>query len=692
MSRTTKEPLVRTYPPSPRGDVVDTYHGTAVPDPYRSLEADDAPDTLAWLDAQRALTESHLAGLPERDAFRRRLAELWDFARATPPERRGDWLFFQRHDGLQHQAVLYRQPIGGDREPEVVLDPNALSADGTTALVSTSLSDDGRYLAYNLAEGGSDWQVVRVLDVEQGVDLPDEVRWCKFTAAAWLPDGSGFYYARYPAPEEVPGAPPSTHQRVFLHRLGTSQDQDVLVYARPDAPDLGFHPIVSEDGAYLFLHVWEGSDERNRLYVREQRERADAPFVRLLDAHDAMYHLLGNDGPVLYLLTDAGAPNGRIVAIDAGRPGRDAWRELVPEGPAAIDSVTLVGDTFLVRRLHHAHHRLERYALDGTPAGAVPLPAAGAVGEPIGRRRDDRAFATFESFLHPPTVLEVDAASGAVSAFHRPTVAFDAGPYETRQVFVTSRDGARVPVFVTHARDLAMDGSHPTLLYGYGGFSVNMTPTFDPSRLAWLERGGVYAHAILRGGQEYGDAWHRAGMLLHKQNVFDDFIAAAQGLVEAGFTRPERLAIQGRSNGGLLVAACMTQRPDLFGAVHAGVPVIDMLRYHRFTAGRYWVSEYGNADEDAEQFAALLAYAPLQRLRPGTTYPATIVTTADGDDRVVPMHARKFVAALQHADAGRNPLLLRADTRAGHGLGKPMYKVIEEQGDVLAFLWTALHA
>jgi prolyl oligopeptidase len=669
--------------------VVDDYHGTLVPDPYRSLEDDDDPATRKWTAEQAALAEAYLATLPERDGFRRRLAELWDYARVTPPVRRGGWLFFERNDGLQPQPVLYRQPVDGG-EPLVVLDPNALSEDGTVALVSYSPSDDGRYLACNLSSGGSDWQTIRVLEVATGEALPDELRWCKFTSAAWKPDGSGFYYARYPAPGEVPDAAPSTHQRVCFHALRTDQRDDPIVHARPAEPNLGFHPVVAEGGDYLFLELWTGASARSGLAYRPL-EPEGAPLVPLLDVDQALYQLLGNDGPLLYLLTDLGAPLGRIVAIDLRKPQRSAWRELVPEGEDAIEDAAMIGDGFVVNALHHARHRLARFALDGSPLGEVPLPGLGSLTDLRGRRRDPELFATFSSFLHAPSVLRIDPDTGESRAYHRSQVGFDPSAFETRQVFVESRDGTRLPLFLTHARGLETSGAHPTLLYGYGGFNVSMTPTFSPSRLAWLERGGVYAHAVLRGGREYGDAWHVAGMGQRKQNVFDDFLACAQWLVEAGYTRPERLAIEGRSNGGLLVAACLTQRPELFGAVHCAVPVIDMLRFQRFTAGRFWTAEYGNAEEDPEAFANLLAYGPLHRLQPGTAYPATIVTTADFDDRVVPLHARKFVAALQHADAGRSPLLLRVDGKAGHGFGKPTYKLIEETGDVLAFLWHALH-
>lgn len=708
----------RRYPRARRDDTVDVYHGIAVTDPYRWLEDDADPDTRAWLAAQEALASASLQGLPERARLHQRLTELWDHARRGAPERRGDLLVFHHNDGLQAQPILYRQRDGA--EAEVLLDPNRLSDDGTTALVTTSVSRDGALLAYSLSEAGSDWQRVQVLRTCDGERFTDELRWCKFTGLAWDDTGDGFYYARYPAPGEVPDAPPSTHQRLYYHRVGTPQGDDVLVYARPDAPGLGFHPTVSDDGRYLFVHGWDGTDRRNRVYYRDLRTGGE--MVRLLDAHDARYEVLGNDGPVLYLLTDKDAPNGRIVALEPTRPAPACWHELVPEGDDAIASARMVADRFVVVYLHHAHHRVALFDRDGRAAGAVALPGMGTVTELTGERDDHEAFITFQSTLQPASVLRLDVApAGRTTSpddpdatpdaprdapgdaaeapaglaarshvFHQARVRFDAHAFETSQVFVTARDGARLPLFLTHRRDLPLHGDHPTLLYGYGGFSVAMTPTFAPSRIAWLERGGVYAQAVLRGGGEYGEAWHEGGMRERKQQVFDDFIAAAEWLIEAGYTRPDRLAIEGRSNGGLLVAACLTQRPELFGAVHCGVPVIDMLRYHRFTAGRYWIPEYGNAEADPTQFRTLLAYAPLHNLRRGTRYPPTLVTTADTDDRVVPLHARKFTAALQAADAGEGPQLLRVERSAGHGFGKPTTKLIDEGSDVLAFLWEVL--
>lgn len=677
------------YPPARKEDIVEEYHGVAVADPYRWLEDPEAPETRAWVQAQNELTRRFIDELPIRARLEERLTALWNYPKYSVPRRKGERYFWQKNDGLQNQAVLYRQ---SDLEaaPEMVLDPNRLSEDGTVALFNQSYSKDGRLLAYSLSQSGSDWQTIYVRDVDAGADFDDEIKWCKFTNAAWKHDRSGFYYARYPAPGEMPEAPPSTHQRLYFHRLGAAQAEDELIYARPDAPNLGFDPLITEDGRYLILHVWESTDRRNRVYYR--LVESDADFIRLIDVMEAKYHFIDNDGPIFYFETDLAAENGRIIAIDVTQPDPEKWREIVPETKEAISFATMVNDQFVVARLHHAHHRLYLYNQDGTEAGEVTLSAPGAVVELSGRRQDREMFINFQSFLYPPTIFRYDFETAVLETIHQPDIDFDTGQYETNQIFYTSKDGTRVPMFVTHKKGLTLDGQNPTLLYGYGGFNISLPPAFAVTKLAWLEMGGVYAQANLRGGTEYGEAWHQAGMLENKQNVFDDFIAAAEWLIDNAYTKPEKLAVEGRSNGGLLVAACLLQRPDLYGAVHCAVPVIDMLRYHKFTAGRYWVAEYGNAEENPDHFQFLMAYSPLHNVREGVAYPPLLITTADTDDRVVPMHAKKFAAALQAADAGANPLLLRVETRAGHGMGKPTRKLIEEASDVYAFLWSILNS
>jgi prolyl oligopeptidase len=555
------------------------------------------------------------------------------------------------------------------------------------------VSTDGRWLAYATSRGGSDWRTWRVRDVSTGEDLPDLVEWSKFSEAAWRVDGSGFYYARYATPE--PGQDyvgVNYNQQLYFHRLGDAPAQDALVYERPDQKEWGFDPRVTDDGRYLILHVWQGTDTRNRLFYQDV---AGGPVVELIPELEAGYHFVDNEGTVFYFRTDLDALRGRLIAIDVTRPARDNWQTIVPEGEDVLEMVKMVNGQFIAVYLHHAHHQLKRFDVRGAWLGDVPLPAPGSIAPAgydlnlNGGRADDELLYAVHSFLYPVTVYRYDFKRGEADVLFAPPLNFDARPYVTRQVFATSRDGTRVPMFVTHKRGLDFDGRHPTLLYGYGGFNISVTPGFAVSRLVWLEMGGVLAIANLRGGGEYGEAWHKAGSLRHKQNVFDDFIACAEYLVSERVTSPARLAIQGASNGGLLVGACMTQRPELFGAALPAVGVMDMLRFHKFTIGWAWVSDYGSAD-DPEQFQTLHAYSPLHSLKPGTRYPATLITTADHDDRVVPGHSFKFAAALQTAQAGDAPALIRIQVKAGHGLGKPTAILIEEQTDLWAFLVKAL--
>jgi prolyl oligopeptidase len=671
------------YPPARQADVVEDYHGTLVSDPYRWMEDPDDPEVLDWVAAQNRLTREYIDG-PTRERIEQRLTKLWNYPRYSLPYRKGERYFFWKNDGLQNQSVLYVQE-GLEGEPRVLLDPNRLSPDGTIAVAGISISQDGSLLAYRLSESGSDWQTIHIREVNSGLDYPEVLQWCRFAGIAWKPDNSGFYYDRYPEPGVVPEAERKYHNRVFWHQLGTPQAEDRLVYERPDNKELGFAPIVTDDGQYLILHVWHGTDEQNRIYYRPVA--SDGSFVRLLDEADAGYYFIDNDGPVFYFQTDLEAPRGRIIAIDTDRPDRDRWREIVPQTERVLAFVTMVNDQFVTAYLEDAHHRLFVYDRNGRPVREIDLPTIGSIAGLSGRREDPFMFFGFQSFLYPRTIFRYDLVTGERSLFHAPEIDFDPDRYETRQVFVTSKDGTRVPMFLTHRKNLELNGENPTLLYGYGGFKISLTPSFSIPRLVWLEQGGVFALANLRGGGEYGEEWHRAGMLANKQNVFDDFIAAAEWLIAAGYTQTSRLAILGRSNGGLLVAACMVQRPDLFGAVVCGVPVIDMLRYHRFTIGKYWAGEYGNAEENPDHFRFLYAYSPLHNVQPGTTYPPTLVTTADTDDRVVPAHAKKFVATLQAADTGENPILLRVETKAGHGHGKPTTKVIQEWSDIYGFLF-----
>lgn len=681
------EERVYTYPSARMADIVDDYHGTLVTDPYRWLEDPDAPETKEWVEAENGLTFSYLSAIEVRDTIEGRLTQLWNYPRYSLPRKEGERYFYWKNDGLQNQSVLYVQETL-DGESRVLIDPNQLSEDGTVEVSTTAYSEDGTLLAYGLSGGGSDWQKVKILDVSTGEDSPDLLRWCKFTSIAWAHDNTGFYYDRFPEEDTVPEEDRNNYNRVYWHELGAPQSEDTLVYERPDNKELGFSSEITEDGRYHVLHVWHGTDRKNRVYYRELG--GTGSFVRLLDEADAGYFFVDNDRSVFYFQTDLAAPRGRIIAIDTENAGRDQWTEIVPEQPDVLSYVRMINNQFVVAYMRNAHHQLRIFNVDGTAAGDIELPTLGSVNGISGEREDTEMFISFTSFLYPTTAFRYDFKTSQLSVYRQPEISFDRSNYETKQVFYTSGDGTQVPMFLTHRKGLELDGNNPTLLYGYGGFKISLTPSFSISRLVWLENGGVFALANLRGGGEFGEQWHQAGMLSKKQNVFDDFISAAQWLIEQGYTSTPRLAITGGSNGGLLVAACLVQRPDLFGAVVCRVPVIDMLRYHRFTVGRYWTGEYGNAEKDPEHFKFLYEYSPLNNVKKGITYPPTLVTSADTDDRVVPSHAKKFVATLQAADKGENPILIRVETKAGHGHGKPTTKIIEEWGDIYAFLFNTL--
>jgi len=676
-----------TYPETRRDPIVEVYHGVEVADPYRWLEDADSAATQAWVAQQNALTEGFLNKIATRERIQSRLTELINYPRYSSPSKHGDRYFFWKNDGLQNQSVLYVQKTP-DAEPRVVINPNALSADGTVAVTTAAVSWDGRLLAYGLSRSGSDEQEVKVRDIDTDRDREETLQWCRFTTIAWKHDGSGFFYSRFPDPNTVDPEDRMNYNRLYWHALGTPQSSDKLVYERPDSKELGFAPAITEDGRYLVVYVYHGTDPRNRVYYRPLD--SDASFVKLLDEADAKYEFLGNQGATFYFMTDLETPRGRVVAIDLDRPTRADWETVIPEGSDVIDYAGLIGGHLVVAYMHDVHHRLKVHHLDGRYVRDIALPDLGTVGSLSGHQDDSEMFFTFTSFLYPSTSFRYDFRSSELSVLHEPEVDFDTSDYETEQIFCTSKDGTRVPMFITHRKGLKLDGDNPALLYGYGGFNINIKPRFSTSTLAWLEAGGIYAQANMRGGSEYGETWHQAGMLDKKQNVFNDFIAAAEWLIDNDYTRPQKLAIRGGSNGGLLVAACMLQRPDLYGAVICQVPVTDMLRYHKFTVGRYWVPEYGNAEADREQFEYLYAYSPLHNVKTGSTYPPILITSADTDDRVVPSHAKKFAATLQDKAAGPNPILLRVETKAGHGGGKPVSKTIEEQADIYAFLFDIL--
>lgn len=671
------------YPPShPDPTVVDFYHGQAVPDPYRWLEDLDSEQTRAWIEAQNRLTFDYLQRIPARQRLLERLRQLWNYEKYSQPFKEGNRYFYFKNDGLQNQSVLYTQE-SLEGEARVLLDPNTLSEDGTVALSGIAISRDGRYLAYGLSRSGSDWQEWKVRDIETGEDLPDHLRWIKFSGASWTLDGQGFFYSRYDEP--APGSEYESanyFQKLYYHRLGTPQSEDLLVYHRPDQKEWGFAGGVTEDGDYLIISVWRGTDPKNLLFYKDLRDPS-SPVVELIREFQAEYAFVGNDGSRFWLLTDLQAPRRRLVAIDLDNPGQ--LQEVIPEAEETLQGVSLIHNQFVAFYLKDAHTQIRTFALDGTYLGEIPLPGLGSASGFGGKRHDTETFYTFTSFTTPPTIYRYDFTSGRSTLFRQPQVDFDPQAYEVQQVFYASQDGTRIPMFLVHRRGLARTGDHPTLLYGYGGFGISLTPSFSVGLVAWLEMGGVYAQPSLRGGGEYGEAWHQAGTKLNKQKVFDDFIAAAEWLMANGYTNPSKLAIAGGSNGGLLVGACLTQRPDLFAAALPAVGVFDMLRFHKFTIGWAWISEYGSP-EDPEEFKALYAYSPLHNLKPGTAYPATLITTADHDDRVVPAHSFKFAAALQAAQGGSQPILIRIDTKAGHGAGKPTTKLIEETADRWAFL------
>lgn len=673
-----------SYPLTAKTNQTEVCHGIEVTDSYRWLEDDRAPATAAWVEEQNVLTRRYLDAIPERAGIQKRLTELWNYEKYSVPSKRGGRYFFSRNSGLQNQGVLYTAATL-DAEPSILLDPNALSAEGTIALSGTAVSEDGQWLAYGLAASGSDWQEWRVRNIQTGQDLPDLLRWVKFSGASWTKDNRGFFYSRYDEPTEAQKLTKvNEFQKLFYHRVGTDQSQDTLVYHRPDHKEWGFGGYATDDGQYLIIAVTHGTDPRNRVFYKDLAQ-PNSDVVELLNEFDASYDFVGNDGPVFWFKTDLQAPRARLIAIDTRNPARANWREIIPQAAETLEGVRLVGNRFIASYLKDAHSQVKVFNLDGSLERQLDLPGIGSASGFSGRREDTETFYSFTSFSVPGRIYRYSIPTGESRLWRQPQVAFAPDDFETHQVFAQSRDGTRIPIFITHRKGLPKNGTAPTLLYGYGGFNISITPSFSPANLAWMDMGGIYAVATLRGGGEYGEDWHQAGTKLQKQNVFDDFIAAAQWLIDNRYTAPRRLAIAGGSNGGLLVGACLTQRPDLFGACLPAVGVLDMLRFHLFTIGWAWKSDYGSA-ENPDEFRALYAYSPYHNLRPNTRYPATLITTADHDDRVVPAHSFKFAARLQECNAGPNPTLIRIETRAGHGAGKPTAKIIEEAADRWAFL------
>ena len=675
-------PLV--YPKAKTVDQVDDYHGTKVADPYRWLEDTDSPDTLAWVEAENKLTFSYLDQIPYRGAIHNRLEKLWNYERFSVPEQQGGRYFYQHNNGLQNQNVLLVAE-SLNAEPRLLLDPNTLSSDGTVALAGTAISDDGKRMAYGTAASGSDWMEWHVRDVDTGKDLPDLIKWVKFSGASWTKDGKGFFYSRYDEPKEgtvMRGA--NYFQKLYYHVVGTAQADDKLIYERPDNKELGFSGGVTDDGHYLVISVWQGSSPKNRLYYKDLKQ-PNAQVIKLLDDFDAQYQFVDNDGPVFWIQTDLDAPRGRLIAIDTRHPERADWKTVVAQGADKLESATVVNNQFLLGYLKDARTEVRVHDLKGAFLHNVDLPGIGTASGFGGKRTDKETFYSFTSFVTPTTIYRYDPQAAKSSIFRQPKVDFDPSKYETKQVFYNSKDGTRVPMFLTYKKGLKLDGQNPTLLYAYGGFDISLTPAFSVPNVVWLEMGGVYAQPNLRGGGEYGEDWHLAGTKGKKQNVFDDFIAAAEWLIANKYTSTPKLAIRGGSNGGLLIGACITQRPDLYGATLPEVGVMDMLRFHKFTIGWAWTSDYGSSD-NAEDFKWLYAYSPLHNLKPGTKYPPTLILTSDHDDRVVPGHSFKFAATMQADQAGPAPVLIRVQTKAGHGAGKPISKIIDETADKWAFV------
>jgi len=685
------EPSVKTsnvmkYPETERVDHVDVYHGVKVADPYRWLEDDvrESKDVAKWVEDQNAVTFGYLNEIPERPYINKLLTKLWNYEKFNSPFKAGGRYYYYYNSGLQNQYVLYVQD-SLDSEPRVLMDPNTWSEDGTVALSGTAFSSDGRYVAYGVQEAGSDWRKWKIREIDSGRVLDDELEWIKFNSPVWSKDGNGFFYARYPEPsEDAEFQALNLNMKVYYHRVGSPQSRDVLVYEYPSEPEWGYGCDVSEDGRYLVMTVWKGTDDKYRIVYRDLQEPYGLP-VELISTFDNEYTFVGNDGPVFFFKTDLEAPLRRLIAIDTRKPEKENWKEIIPQTKETLRGVGLVGNTFVASYLKDAKTQVNIHSMRGEFIREVEFPDIGSASGFGGKRNDTETFYTFNSFAIPPSIYRYDIITGKSEPFRKANVKFNPDDYETKQVFYESKDGTKIPMFIVHRKGIKLDGTNPTLLYGYGGFNIPLPPRFSITRLGWMELGGVYAVANLRGGGEYGATWHKAGTKLQKQNVFDDFIAASEWLIDEGYTSKKKLAIQGGSNGGLLVGACLTQRPDLFGACLPAVGVMDMLRFHKFTAGRFWVDDYGSAD-DPEEFKALRAYSPYHNIKDGVSYPPTLVTTADTDDRVVPGHSFKFAAQLQASQAGSSPVMIRIETKAGHGAGKPTAKIIEEYTDEWSFL------
>src|SRR5580704_7518374 len=678
------QPTQFKYPAAPANDQIDDYNGVKVADPYRPLENPDSPESRQWIEAENKITFDFLKTIPERDGITKRLTEVWDYERFGVPFKEKDRYFFSKNSGLQNQNVLFTAANFSEK-PRVLFDPNLLAQDGTVALADAEVTDDAKLMAYGLATAGSDWQQWKVRDVATGKDRQDLIDWVKFSNVSWKKDASGFFYSRYDKPDEKNKLRSQVYNhKLFFHQLGTPQSQDKLIYERTDQKEWLFNAGVTDDGRYLIITVQRGTDPKNRIFFKNLVD-PNSKVVELLDKADAEYSFIDNEGPVFAFRTNLNAPLGRIVTINTCKPLPAQIEELVPQSKDKLEAVSAVGDRFVAVYLKDAHSAVRLFKFDGSRDGEITLPGLGTAGGFTGKRKDREMFYSFTSYTTPTEIFRYDFDKSASALLFKPKAKFNPDDYTTEQVFYKSADGTRVPMFVSYKKGMKRDGQNPTYLSGYGGFDISQTPGFKPENLVWMEMGGIYAVANLRGGGEYGEKWHEDGMLNTKQNVFDDFIAAAQYLIDNKFTSTPKLAIGGGSNGGLLVGACMTQRPDLFGAALPAVGVMDMLRFQKFTIGWAWTSDYGSPQKP-DNFNNLYTYSPLHHIAKGCCYPPTMITTADHDDRVVPAHSFKFTATLQAAQGCDKPTLIRIETKAGHGAGKPTTKIIEETADRWSFL------
>ena len=683
---TQEAELTLVYPNTKRVDIVDDYHGTDVADPYRWLEDDvrDNPEVAQWVKDQNKVTNEYLHSMPERKRIEKRMTQLWDYAKVGMPTKKGDRYFLRMNTGLQNQSPVYMTE-SLDAEPKLVMDPNTWSEDGTVALAEVNYSPKGKYIAYGIQESGSDWRTGKIMEVDTGKVLDDEILGTKYGFGAdWLEDESGFYYNRFPIPKSGADFQSLNHfSKVYFHKLGTSQSEDKVIFENKNEPEWSFSPTLSDDGKYLLISTGKGTDRNNRLDYFDLSKPGSAP-VSLIGNFDSAWSLVYSEGSKLYLTTTDKAPLRRVVMIDLKNPAEENWKEIIPEQELNLDGISVVGGKFIAQYLKDALTQVHLFAMDGTPKGTVDMPGVGSAVGFHGKADKPETFYSFSSYISPGTIYRYNVETGESTLWKQPKLVFNPNDYETRQVFYPSKDGTKVPMIISYKKGIKLDGSNPALIYGYGGFNISLKPRFSVYNLTWMEMGGIYAVCNLRGGGEYGEKWHKAGTKLNKQNVFDDFIAGAEYLVDKGYTRPEHLASYGRSNGGLLIGATVNQRPDLFAAALPAVGVMDMLRFNQFTAGRYWVDDYGNS-ANADEFEVLHSYSPYHNTS-NKDYPAIMVNTADTDDRVVPGHSFKYIAAVQHDYKGDKPVLIRIESKAGHGSGKPTHKIIEEYSDMWAFI------